>query len=139
MTLPALPPIPTEVAAAFARWPADVQDCARRLRALIFAVAEERGVGPLTETLKWGEPAYLADTSKSGSTIRLGRVPGRPGAALLFNCRTSLIEGFRRDFASLFHFDGNRALILDPDSHPDEAALALCIGRALTYHWKHDP
>ncbi|MBY0396134.1 MAG: DUF1801 domain-containing protein [Thermoleophilia bacterium] len=126
--------MPPDVAAVFASWPSDVRTRLETVRALVFAVAAERGVGPLTEMLKWGEPAYLTEATGAGATIRLGQVKGRAGGAVLFNCRTTLIEGFRRDFDGVFTFDGNRALILGTSDDLDEDALALCIGQALTYH-----
>ena len=64
--------MPADVAAAFSGFPASVRARLLEVRDLIFetAVAIE-GVGPLTETLKWGEPAYLTLATGSGSTIRL--------------------------------------------------------------------
>ena len=63
---------------------------------MIFAAAQDAGAGPLTETLKWGEPAYLTEASGSGSTIRLGQVRDDPGHAAVFvNCRTALADTFR--------------------------------------------
>ena len=106
------------------------------MRRLIYQVAGETpGVGPLTETLKWGEPAYLTEASKSGSTIRLGWKPAAPGRyALYFNCRTDLVDRFRSEFGDLLRFEGNRAVILDIAAEPPVAALAGCLRAALTYH-----
>lgn len=103
---------------------------------MIFAAAEEtEGVGPITETLKWGEPAYLTEASRSGTTIRLGTVAAAPGeCAVLFNCRTTLIETFRHHFDDVFTFDGNRALILPAKGPLPRAPLMLCLRAALTYH-----
>ena len=127
------PPMPADVAAAFAALPAGIRATLQQVRALIFRVADEIGAAPLTETLKWGEPAYLTEATRSGSTIRLGRVRDRDGAAVLFNCRTTLVAGFRDQFGDSFGFSGDRALILGPGALP-EGPLAICIARALTYH-----
>lgn len=124
------PPMPAPVAAAFAAFPAAARGPLVRARAAIFALAEETGTGPLTEALKWGEPAYLTEATGAGSTVRLGLVGGRP--AVLFHCQTTLVEGFRTDLPRAFEYSGNRAMILAPDSDP--AVLAICLGRALTYH-----
>ncbi len=121
-------PPPKEVAAVFARHPEAVRRALLEARALIFEAAEETGVGPLTETLKWGEPAYLTEATKAGSTVRLGLVGGR--AAVLFNCRTSLLDGFRADFPEL-ECSGDRALILTDAA---AAVMPICLARALTYH-----
>ena len=57
-----------------------------RLREQIFAVAEDTpGTMPLTETLKWGQPAYLT-ANKVGTTLRLG-APKDGGYALYVHAR----------------------------------------------------
>ena len=61
------------VAAAYRSFPPAARRCLERIRALIFETAAALdGVGPITETLKWGEPAYLTERSRSGTTVRLG-------------------------------------------------------------------
>ncbi|GGC60167.1 hypothetical protein GCM10010994_18540 [Chelatococcus reniformis] len=104
-------------------------------RELIFATAAVTpGVGPLAETLKWGEPAYLTMASRSGSTVRLGRVGDDPRGAVLFNCRTTLVGSFRAHFADALAFAGNRAILLDGSAPLPTSALSLCLRMALTYH-----
>ncbi len=122
--------MPDAVARAFAALPAAARTRLEAVRALIFTLADETDTGPLTETLIWGEPAYLTETTKAGTTVRLGLVQGAP--AVLVNCQTTLIESFRADFPDAFGYSGNRALLLPED--PDETALSLCLTRALTYH-----
>ncbi|THV17538.1 DUF1801 domain-containing protein [Rhizobium rhizophilum] len=103
---------------------------------MIFTVAAEIGdVGPLTETLKWGEPAYLTEVSRSGTTIRLGATREAPhDSALLFSCKTSLIAMFRTAFPDEFTFDGNRALIIPANRAMPYTPLLFCLNTALTYH-----
>lgn len=125
------------VAQAFGAFPPAMRKRLLVLRALILSVAATTdGVGELQETLKWGEPAYLTLHSRSGSTIRLGRYRnGAPNAcALYFNCNTTLVDTFRGIFPHGLRFDGNRAIVIEPDDTLDKPALALCIGAALTYH-----
>ncbi len=128
--------MPTEVAAAFREFPAPVCRRLERVRSLILTVARETEVvGPLVETLKWGEPAYLTEASGSGSTIRLGWSKARPShAAVYFNCKTTLLSTFRDLFPDVFEYAGDRAILLDVDAAMDEKALSLCISMALTYH-----
>jgi hypothetical protein len=128
-------PPPAEVALAFAAFPAPVRRRVESVRASIFAVARDTtGVGPLTETLKWGEPAYLTEATGSGSTIRLGWPKARRDrAAVYFNCKTTLIPSFRDMFSDAFEYMENRALLLPLDAAPDERALQLCLAAALTY------
>lgn len=129
-------PPQAEVAAVLDGYPAKARRRLLALRRLILrAAAETPGVGPLTETLKWREPAYLTAASGSGSTIRIAwkpRAPERYG--MYFNCNTDLVGRFRGQFADVLSFEGNRAIILDLDKEPPEDALAVCIAAALTYH-----
>ena len=93
------------------------------------------GVGPLTETLKWGEPAYVTSATRSGSTIRLGILKlGANDAAVLFNCRTTLVDSFRAHFPDAFGYHGNRAILIPAAVPVPESALAICLAMALTYH-----
>ncbi len=129
-------PIPEPVAEVLARHPSPVRAQLLHIRALIYSVAAETaGVGPLTETLKWGEPAYLTEATKSGTTIRLGTVRSAPEAcAVLFNCKTTLIADFRAQFDGELLFDGSRAIILPARRPLPEALLGICLRAALTHH-----
>lgn len=121
---------------AFAAFPSAARKRLLVIRQLIFSMAEDtEGVGTLTETLKWGEPAYLTEQSRSGSTIRLGCPKSPPGyCAVYFNCNTNLVDTFRSLFLDGLRFEGNRAIVFAPDDELDEQELALCIRAALTYH-----
>jgi Domain of unknown function (DU1801) len=128
--------MPAGVAAAFAAFPAGVRARLLEVRNLIFETgAAIDGVGPLTETLKWGEPAYLTEATGSGTTVRLGRSrsPERE-CAVLFNCRTTLVDDFRSQFPDVFAYEKNRAILLDDREPLPKAPLSTCLGMALTYH-----
>lgn len=128
-------PMPAEVAVAFRAFPAAVRRRLLDIRRLIFATAAEiDGVGPLTETLKWGEPAYLTAASRSGSTIRLGWIAGSDhDCAVLFNCRTTLVPTFRDRFGGIFAYQKERAILLGSAEPLPEAPLRTCLAMALTY------
>ncbi len=130
------PPVPGPVAAALSRYPDPIRTRLLEIREMVFAVAAETDdVGPLTETLKWGEPAYLTEASKSGTTIRLGTTKSAPQAcAALFNCKTTLVETFRAHFADDFAFEDNRAVIVPTTGVLQHEPLMLCLRAALTYH-----
>src|SRR5271154_29932 len=121
--------MPVEVAAAFREFPTPVRMLLERVRTLILTVARETEVvGPLVETLKWGEPAYLTEASKSGSTIRLGGTRADPPrCAIYLNCKTTLVGEYRDAFAEVFEFDGNRAVLLDPAAPLPKGALSQVI------------
>jgi hypothetical protein len=128
--------MPTDVAAAFSAFPADVRAQLLEVRGLIFETAAAlEGVGALTETLKWGEPAYLTRATGSGTTVRLGRSrSSERECAVLFNCRTTLVDDFRNEFPDVFACEKNRAIVLDARKPLPEAPLRSCLGMALTYH-----
>jgi hypothetical protein len=136
--VPDMPPpaMPPEVAAAFERFPPAVRARLLAVRRLILETAAgTSGVGPLTEALRWGEPAYLTASSRSGSTIRLGWKAAAPErCAVYFDCKTSLVETFRVLAADEFSFEGNRAILLDASAEPSTVLLTACLAQALTYH-----
>lgn len=104
------------------------------LRALIFNVAnDDQAIGPIEETLKWGQPAYLTTQSKSGTTVRLG-TPKTGGIAIYTHCQTSVISDFRTLCPDNLVFDGNRAVIFEREADIPHGPIALLIRRALTYH-----
>ncbi|MBR0970342.1 MULTISPECIES: DUF1801 domain-containing protein [Bradyrhizobium] len=129
------PLLPREVSRAFDDFPLPIRRRLLDVRKLIFATAKAHGdVGPLTETLKWGEPAYLTEQSGSGSTIRLGRVKDSEHAAILFNCRTTLVDTFRERFPDQFEYRQTRALLLPMSGKLSTQPLSVCLSLALTYH-----
>lgn len=132
MTAPA-PPV--DVNRAFGALPAPIGKRLLQVRNLIFATAAAHdNVGRLTETLKWGEPAYLTDETGSGSTIRLGRLKDSDHAAILFNCKTTLVDTFRERFPDQFEYRQTRALLLPVSGKLPKQELSVCLWLALTYH-----
>lgn len=131
-----LPEMPSSVSSVFDRYPPAARKKLLSIRRLILQTAAKTpGVGPLTETLKWGEPAFLAEQTKSGSTIRIDFKDGSPGhIAIYFNCNTSLVGAFRRQFDGHFIFEGNRAIVLPLTERMPEKLLGEIIAQALTYH-----
>ncbi len=103
------------------------------MRTLILDVAvKTQGVGPIEETLKWGQPSYQTAQSKSGSTIRIDARKGG-GYALYFHCQSGLVPTFREIYGDRLLFEGNRAILFEADEVPDAALLRHCIAMALTH------
>ena len=128
------------VQAAFEQHPRALKARLLALRQLIFDTAAGiEGVGPLEETLKWGQPSYLTTQTKSGSTIRLDRIKGAEQYALYFHCQTDLVETFRSLYPAGMTYGGNRAIIFDIGDEIPEPALRHCLGLALTYHSRKRP
>jgi hypothetical protein len=128
--------MPVNVVAVFSAFPERVRAHLLEIRDLLFETAAAmEGVGPLTETLKWGEPAYLTQATGSGTTVRLGRSrSSERECAVLFNCRTTLADDFRSQFPNVFAYEKNRAILLDARKPLPKAPLSTCLGMALTYH-----
>ena len=121
--------MPTAIAEVFGAYPAEIQSKLRRLRRVILDTAAKMdGIGPVEETLKWGQPAYLA---KGGTTIRIDRAKDG-GTAMYFICHTDLIATFRDLYPEL-DYDGNRAILLGTREKIPEDALRHCISLALSY------
>ena len=128
-----------EVARVFDGYPEPVRKKMLRLRQIVLDTASEtEGVDALEETLKWGEPSYLA---KCGSTIRMDWKARAPDQyAMYFNCNTSLIATFKDVYGDVFTFERNRAIIFGETDELPVTELKHCISLALTYHRvKHLP
>ncbi len=122
-----------EVATIFATYPEKFRNKLLILRQLIFDTAlKTEGVGVLEETLKWGEPSYLA---KKGSTIRIDWKPKTPNQyAIYFKCTSLLVPTFKKLYPNEFTFEGNRAIVFNLDDKIPVIKLRHCIEMALTYH-----
>ena len=128
-----------DVDSVFDHYPKGVRKKMLALRNLIIQTARDtEGLNQLEETLKWGEPAYLA---KNGSTIRIDWKPKSPDQyAMYFQCTSRLVDVFRLVFKNIFHFEGNRAIIFPLEERVPADALKYCVRAALTYHKvKHLP
>lgn len=126
------------VDAVIKSYPDHVQEKLQYLRELIHETAREIPIDELTETLKWGEPSFLA---KKGSTLRMDWKAKKPDQyAMYFQCSSRLVETFRLVYGDLFNYEGKRAIVFDMDDEVPVAELKKCIRTALTYHSvKSDP
>ena len=130
---PSRPPAP--VAQVFAGYAPEVRAPLMQMRALILEIAaEDQRVGPLTETLKWGEPAYLTERTGSGSTLRLGVSKGNGRGALFLNCRTGLVGEIRALYGDRLDCVADREVRLPDDLAPLQDPLRHAATLALTYH-----
>lgn len=123
----------------FDAYPAEIKAKLSYLRSLIIETATEcEPLNQLEETLKWGEPSYLA---KKGSTIRIDWKPKTPHQyAMYFKCTSKLVPTFRAIYGDLFSYENNRAILFGLDDSIPTQELKSCIEMALTYHSiKHKP
>jgi len=116
----------------FAGFPAPERQNLLLIRTRIFNIAKQTSrIGPVTEALRWGQPAYLTLDSRSGSTIRLG-VLKQGGYAVFTHCQTKIMADFKHAAPDLA-FDGNRAVHFQASQSPPDI-LDFLIHRALVYH-----
>lgn len=117
------------------REPPDIRNCLLELRRMILDTAVETdGAGKIVETLKWGQPSYLTENPKSGTTIRIARDGSELGdIGLYVSCNTSLVSEWRGLFPNLI-FGGDRSLHLSLAKPLPLPELRQMIGMALTYH-----
>ena len=94
----------------FANYPDFVRDKMQFLRDLVLETAEEiKEISKLEETLKWGEPSFLA---KNGSTLRMDWKEKSPDQySMYFKCTSRLVDTFRLIFDNKFHFEGGREIV----------------------------
>ena len=128
-----------EVHDKFQSYPESVKEKMLNLRELVLQVVEALPhIATVEETLKWGEPSYLA---KKGSTLRMDwkeKIPNQ--YALYFKCTSLLVPTFKRVFGDMFQYEGNRAIVFQLNDVIPELELKQCIAAALTYHSvKHLP
>ncbi len=127
------PTLPAGMANTFDAFTPEGRDVLLKIRALVFKTAAANPViGPLTETLKWGQPAYLTETSKSGSTLRLGEKDGY--GVIYLNCKTTLVDRMRDIYPDAFQYQGARAVMFPLSAPLPKNPLAHCIEMTLTYH-----
>jgi hypothetical protein len=123
------------VATVFAGFPEAKRRALLVARDLILAAAAgDPRVGEVTETLKWGEPAYLTKTTRSGSTLRLGLTAGTKAPAMFVNCRTTLVGEIRDRYGDRFRYEGTRGIILPMEIGDQAEAVRHAAHLALTYH-----
>ncbi|MEP3197591.1 MAG: DUF1801 domain-containing protein [Lentilitoribacter sp.] len=127
-----------QVRKAYDRFDALVAKRLLEIRLLILELAEQDDqIGAITETLKWGEPSYLTEQSKSGTTIRLSNVKDDTNyCGIYVHCQTRLISEFRDSFADVLEFSGNRAVLIDVNKPLEEIPVKMFLQKALTYHLK---
>ena len=123
----------SEVEEIFNNYPNTMRDKLLFLRQLIFDTANELEIkDKLEETVKWGEPSYVA---KGGSTIRMDWKESKPNQyAMYFHCKTKLVETFKELYRDIFDFEGNRAIIFNKNDDIEVDELKHCIELSLTYH-----
>lgn len=132
-----MPPLPDPFTTCIAPWPERAQIGFVQLRTIVLTVARRAGIGEITETLKWGHPAWLPATPRTGSTLRCGWHPRTPDRLSLYvHCQTTLAETMRSLHPDAFTYEGSRALHMTLKEPLPQDAIDHCAFLTLTYHRK---
>ncbi|MEO0337846.1 MAG: DUF1801 domain-containing protein [Bacteroidota bacterium] len=117
----------------FQSYPPEIRKKLDHLRNLIVITAKEmQNIQELEETLKWGEPSYIA---KKGTTIRIDWKAKTPEQyAMYFSCQTVMIPTIKELYGDLFLYEKDRAILFPIEQDLPEGALKDCIRMALEYH-----
>ncbi len=117
----------------FNGYPQHIRKKLKTLRQIIIQAAiEEETIAEIEETLKWGEPSYLA---KKGSTIRIDWKVKNPNQyAIYFKCTSKLVPTFKELYGDTFKYEKNRAIQFSLDDKLPVPELKECIKLALKYH-----
>lgn len=131
--------IPEQTCSAWQGIPDSLAERLMELRRLILdTVRDNPAIGPLEETLKWGEPAFLTSATGAGTTVRINRhKKSADQYAFYVNCRTDLIERYKQLYGDQLTFDGNRAVVFDISAQLPVDPVRHCIAMALTYHLRN--
>lgn len=121
------------VKTVFERYPDNIRPKIDNLRRLIIESANELStIDTLEETLKWGEPSYIAPY---GSTIRIDWNEKTPGFySVYFKCTSKLVVTFKEVFGPLFKYENDRAIRFEIEENIPESELKECIKASLMYH-----
>ena len=122
----------------FENYPARTRYQLAQLKRWIKDLAQEKQLGRVTESIKWGQASYSV---KNGSPIRLGWSEKTPNyVSIYFHCQSRLVSTFRELYPNELEYVGNREIRLAVDTPLPEAVLKHCIEMALKYHTiKHLP
>lgn len=124
------------VKAVYNTWEKPIREMALQLRELVFnASADSPDIGTLKETLKWGQPSYLPNRPKTGTTIRIAP-HDEETLGLYVPCSTTLISTFRQHYDDTLSFSRNRAVLIPLNTPIPADEITHCIKLALTYHLK---
>jgi hypothetical protein len=120
-----------------ASWPAPARDQFNDMRALILKAAQDADVGPLDESLKWGQPAWRPRRARQGSTLRLNWQDSAPQSLTLYvDCKTTISDTMRDIYPTEFEYETNRALRVPIGAPLPIQAIDHLARLTFTYHRK---
>jgi hypothetical protein len=131
---------PAPLLGRIATWPATAQAAGWHCRTLFHDVAKARGVGPLAESLKWGQPAWRPRRPRTGSTLRMDWSAQTPDRLNLYvDCKTDLARRLSELHPECPFNDGQRQLAFDLAAPLPDGAIAALAGMTFCYHLDRRP
>jgi len=125
-------PLSPDILNVIALWPQQAQQHLLAARTIAFDVAQDKPSTQLTESLKWGEPAWRP--LKGGTTLRMSWKAERSALGLFVDCKTDLCARMQHDFPEAFDYAAPRALYLATDAaFPKDALRHLA---KMTFRYK---
>lgn len=129
--------MPDPFAPTTALWPIEAQTRFAEIRGLILDAAKQVAIGPLTESLKWGQPAWRPERPRTGSTLRLNWSDKSPQTLAFFvDCKTTLAAQMFAAYPFDFEYKSNRELQVHLDAALPNSAINHLAELTFTYHKK---
>lgn len=127
--------IPPELLSRVTTWPTRAQEAFSTLRALCHATADELEIGPLEESLKWGQPAWRPTKPNTGSTLRVMWHENTPDLLSLYvGCKTDLAARMRDIYPDLPQNDGRRHIAIRLSDPLPLDAMSHLASMTFAYH-----
>ncbi|MEO0765464.1 MAG: DUF1801 domain-containing protein [Pseudomonadota bacterium] len=124
-------PLSPDILNVIASWPQHAQQHLLTARTIAFDVAEAQPATELTESLKWGEPAWRP--LRGGTTLRMSWKADQDALGLFVDCKTDLCARMQSDFPDAFRYAAPRALYLDANAALPQDALRHLAEMAFRY------
>jgi len=116
-------------------WPAPARATLLACRSIFHSTSEDRGLGPLDEALKWGQPAWRPRRPRTGSTLRLHWTDALPDhMAVYVDCKTDLASRMHDLYPDLAENDLRRRMSFRLDQPFPEQAISHLAEMTFTYH-----
>ena len=126
---------PAPLLSAMTAWSEPARHALWACRGIFHETAERAEIGPLDESLKWGQPAWRPRAPRTGSTLRMGWMAGRPRQLLFFvDCKTDLAARMSDIYPDLGENDGRRQIALPLDASLPEQPIAHLAQMTFCYH-----
>ncbi|MEM1037860.1 MAG: hypothetical protein AAGI12_00145 [Pseudomonadota bacterium] len=128
-------PMDAAVQKAFAALPPSASKILLQVRERILAQSTANAtIGPVTETLKWGQPSYLTEKTQAGSTLRLSTTKEDQKPAIFVHCQSGLADEIRDLYGDTLSVPDQRHVVLPHMMEDHAQTIDHVIALVLTHH-----